>query len=120
MLTIELQQIKLHAFHGLYPGEERLGSPYEVNLKAQCMEPANGTYLELSDTINYAVLYEIIRKRMAVPTPLLETVANDIIGEIIAQFPRIRTIEISIFKLQPPIAQFEGRVGVTINRSFHE
>ena len=54
MLTIELQQIKLHAFHGLYPGEERLGSPYEVSLKAQCMEPANGAYQELSDTVNYA------------------------------------------------------------------
>lgn len=119
MLTIELQQIKLHAFHGLYPGEERLGSPYEVSLKAQCMEPANGTYQELSDTINYAALYEIIRKRMAVPTPLLETVADEIIRDINRLFPRINQIEISIFKLQPPIAQFEGRVGVTINRSFH-
>ena len=120
MLTIELQQIKLHAFHGLYPGEERLGSPYEVNLKVTCPEPADGAYHELSDTVNYAGLYEILKSRMLVPTPLLETVADAVLNDIKKQYPRIQQAEISIYKLQPPIVHFEGRVGITLNRSFHD
>lgn len=32
MVTIELQKIILHAYHGIYEGEAKVGSDYEVNL----------------------------------------------------------------------------------------
>ena len=52
----------------------------------------------ITDTINYADIYNIIRERMSVPTPLLETIVMEIGNEIHNEFPQVRSINISIKK----------------------
>lgn len=120
MLTIELRQIKLHAYHGMYEGESTIGSPYEIDLKASYEESDRSEFLDIKDTVNYADLYTILKDCMSIPTLLLEAVAERIIQTIKQKYPIVKTIEVSIYKLQPPIVNFEGRVGITLNRTFHE
>lgn len=120
MLTIELRQVKLHAYHGMYEGESKIGSPYELDLKVSYDEPAQAVFEQISDTVNYAELFTIVKHHMAIPTALLEAVAENIVIHIKKQYPIVKMIEVSIYKLQPPIVNFEGRVGITLNRTFHE
>lgn len=120
MLTIELRQVKLHAYHGMYEGESKIGSLYELDLKVSYDEPAHAVFEEISDTVNYADLYTIVKNQMAIPTALLEAVAEKIVIHIKEKYPMVKSIEVSIYKLQPPIVNFEGRVGITLNRTFHE
>jgi len=52
------------------------------------------------------------------PSPLLEKIADEIIGRIKAQYPFIREVIISIYKLQAPIGNFQGKAGMTLHKKF--
>ena len=119
MVTIQLQNIRLHAFHGIHEEERKTGSLYEVDMHVNYKE-GNARFNSLANTISYVDLFELIKQRMLLPTPLLEKVCLDIIEDVQISFPFINAVSISIYKLHPPIENFEGRVGVTISRKFHE
>ena len=117
MVSIELQNIRLHAFHGLYEGEKKTGSIYDLSIKIS-FDEEKSDFEDLKDTINYEDVFAIVKQRMQIPTPLLEKVADGIILRIKLQFPLTREIILSIFKLQAPIENFEGKIGVTIHKRF--
>jgi dihydroneopterin aldolase len=120
MVTVELKDIRLHAFHGFYEGEQVEGSPYLINLEVQYAESEGAEYENINETIDYATLFSIVRQRMLVPTPLLEKVAASIIRKIKNAYPVARAISISIYKLKPPIPHFEGNVGITLCKTFDD
>ena len=62
---------------------------------------------------DYTELLKIVKQRMQHPAHLLETLATEIASEIIAKFSIVTEVAISIYKLHPPIENFEGSVGVT-------
>ena len=109
----------MHAHHGVYSEEEKIGADYELNLDVK-FEEENTKFDRLEDTINYEDLYSIVRKKMMVPTPLLETICEGIIRKIRHEFSGIREISISIHKLEAPIENFQGRVGVTMRKKFDD
>jgi 7,8-dihydroneopterin aldolase/epimerase/oxygenase len=117
MVSIELQNIRLHAFHGLYHGEDKVGSNFEIHVKV-LYDEGNHAFNDLRDTISYADIYAIVKQRMQVATPLLEKVADDIIKRIKDQYPFTREVVFQIFKLHAPIENFEGKVGITLHKRF--
>ena len=54
---------------------------------------------------------------MAIATPLLETIANNICLEMLQSDTRICEVDVSICKLQPPILGCQGKVGVRLIQS---
>lgn len=119
MISIELKNIQVNAFHGLNEGEEKIGSSYEVDLQVTYDEGLM-KFDELKSTINYEELFNIVKQRMQVATPLLEKVADGIIRRIKHQYSFIKEAKISIYKLQPPIENFQGKVGVTMRKKFDD
>jgi dihydroneopterin aldolase len=67
----------------------------------------------LHQTLDYTELYSIVKKRMAIPTPLLETIATEMVEEIRSTYSEAEKISISIKKLYPPVNNFEGSVGIS-------
>lgn len=120
MLYIELRDVILHAFHGFYEGERETGSDYEIQLKVGYEHNDHQEFLSVSDTVDYTVLYNLVQHRMQVPSDLLENVVESIIRRIKHQYPQVKEIECSLYKLQPPIPGFKGKTGVTLRKSFHE
>jgi dihydroneopterin aldolase len=118
MISIELIDVYIQARHGLYAGESKTGNTYQFNLIVSYEEGLR-TFDRLESTINYVKLYEIVRQRMQTPTNLLEQLCDDIIDEISLQYPFIKEVSISMYKLQPPIENFEGKVGVTLRKFFN-
>ena len=119
MVVIELQNIQLQAFHGVYEGEMKVGSPYEVNVRVVYIE-TDTRFDSLKNTINYVDVFNIVKAHMHIPTPLLEKVAEGIIHEIKHQYPFTSEITITIYKLEAPIENFQGKIGVTIHKQFDE
>lgn len=116
MLTIQLHQLQFFAYHGLYESEKLNGNNFEVNLDIEAAIEENVKFIE--QTIDYTAVYEIVRKRMMVPTPLLETLAQEMIELVHAADNRIESIHLSIKKLTPPIENFKGTVGVQVKKVF--
>lgn len=103
----------MHAFHGLYTEERVLGNNFLVDVTVT-YQPKLYPITSIQDTIDYVALYELVKKRMTIATPLLETVVSDIAIEILAQFSLTETVEICIQKLHPPIPACEGSTGVSL------
>jgi dihydroneopterin aldolase len=117
MVSIELHNIRLHAYHGLYAGEEKTGSPYEVSLTVTYDE-GDVKFDDLRHTINYVDVFEIVKQRMKIATPLLEKVAEGIIHQLKHQYPFAIEATVSIYKLEPPIENIQGKLGVTMHKRF--
>ena len=111
MLTIHLEQILFRSYHGIYEEERINGNDFLVDVTV--MYHPSGSINRIEETINYADVFELVRKRMAIATPLLETVAMDIAGLILEDFKIAEKVRITIKKLNPPIKNFNGKVGVS-------
>ena len=119
MVTIHLHNVIMHAHHGVYSQEEKSGSNYELNLDVK-FDELDKKIESIDDTISYEELYGIVKKKMQVPTPLLEEVCEGIIRKIHHEFAGVREITISIYKLEAPIENFQGKVGVTMRKKFDD
>ena len=116
MFTIHLTNLQFHSFHGIYEEEKILGNAYEVNVELTV--DAGGEVTTLDQTVNYESAYAIIAKRMGVPTALLETVAQDLAQLLAAADKHTKAVRVNIQKKYPPIATFQGAVGVTYKKEF--
>jgi 7,8-dihydroneopterin aldolase/epimerase/oxygenase len=119
LLTIELKQLHFFAQHGLYAEERKTGNEFEVNLIVS-YQPSSGTITDISDTVNYVQLYDLLKAEMQKPRYLLETFVMEVTELIHVAFQQVRKIEISITKLHPPIAKFTGTVGVKYSKEYQD
>lgn len=117
MITVQLHDLLFHAYHGVHEEEKVLGNEYVVNCSVQFYEGAP-VITQIDETINYAFIYEVIKKRMKIPTQLLETVAMEIGNEIIRNYKDLKSIDVSIKKMQPPIEGIRGSAGVVWHKIF--
>ena len=80
--------------------------------------PSNGQIMgypvSADGTVNYAALYSVVEREMAVPSKLLEHVAHRIIEAVKRDFPTVTGGEITISKLRPPFHCDLQSVDVTI------
>ncbi|HRP55859.1 dihydroneopterin aldolase [Agriterribacter sp.] len=117
MLKISLHNLKFHGFHGLYKEERSTGNDFEVTMDVYFNETVE-MITRLQDTVNYAVLYQLVKDRMAIPEPLLETIAMDIAQQVKKQFPLVYEINVSVSKINPPLLNFQGETSVTYNKQY--
>ena len=68
----------------------------------------------LSDTISYADLHQLIRQEMAIPSQLLEHVAGRIADAIFKHFPQSKAVRLRILKENPPMGADSQGAGVEI------
>ena len=111
MFTIHLHQLLFHSYHGFYHLEQILGNDFEINADIELDTTEQITTLR--QTVNYVTIYNIIKQRMQQPTPLLETLTQELAQAIQAIDTSIKTVSIQIKKLSPPIENFQGVVGVS-------
>lgn len=119
MLAIHLQKLKFYAFHGLYEEEKILGNEFEVTLSVKFILK-QFPCRTIDQTINYVLLFDLVKERMNKPTPLLETIASEIANQIFEEFQIVEEVIISITKLTAPIISFTGVVGVSLELKRNE
>lgn len=117
IMTVRIAGWRCQAFHGVYPQEPRSGGEFEVNLDVGYA--VREVVRDLRETISYVDLLEILRQHMQHPRPLLETVAMEAVADIKQHYPSVVEIRLSIYKLQAPIAGFQGRVGIDYHKKFN-
>jgi dihydroneopterin aldolase len=72
----------------------------------------------IEQTVNYVEIYRIVEERFSEYKNLLETCAMEICEALHEQFSEIRRVSISIKKINPPITNFTGSVGVFYSKEF--
>lgn len=117
MITIQLQNLVFTSFHGIHEEEKILGNQYVVNAEVQFHE-RDEVIEHIHETVDYSIIYSIIRKRMSIATPLLETIVMEAGNEIHHQFPDLKSISLSIKKMHPPIEGMQGAAEVSWHKEF--
>ena len=79
-----------------------IGSDYRVDLEisADLSQPANSD--QLSETVDYVHLNNIIKEEMTVRSNLLEHVAKRIIDRIFKEIKEVTEVEVEVAKINPP------------------
>ena len=99
---IELRRMTFYAYHGVAPQETRVGNTFIVDLILTAPLENAVWSDDLSDTINYATVYETVKAEMAIPSRLLEHAAGRILKALKERFPQITEVELVLSKLNPP------------------
>ena len=68
---IYLRNVRFHAYHGVLEQENTVGNDYLINLSLEYDFTRAMQTDELSGTINYAEVYELLKREMAKPSKLL-------------------------------------------------
>ena len=100
---IELNNIHLHAYHGVLPQENKVGAWYTLDLQATISNLDSIASDNLEATVNYAEIYEVICEEMKIPSKLLEHVCGRILEKLFDRFAIIEKIEITLTKDTPPM-----------------
>ena len=106
--------MRLHAFHGVCEQEHVVGNDYVINVTVTYPLDSACQSDDVNDTLNYAVLADIIRQEMAVSSSLLEHVAGRIAKTVMERFPLTEAITVDIMKVAPPMSVDCDGAGVRI------
>ena len=111
---IEIDGLRLTAYHGVYERERRVGNEFEVSLRlfydaARAMASDNE-----AAALNYAGVIEVLQETMAVPCALLEHAASNIRNALQRRFQIIRAGRVTVSKLHPPVNAVLNRVSFTV------
>jgi dihydroneopterin aldolase len=112
---IYLDSLRFHAYHGVMPQERLAGHDYIVSLKIRYDFRKACLSDEVTDTLNYAAVYDCVKEEMAVPGNLLEHVAYRICDHLCKSFPSIISLTISLTKLAPPMGADCHGAGVELH-----
>lgn len=100
---VALEGLEFHAFHGVYPHERESGNWFEVDIAVETDFSEAAQSDELAGTVNYETLFRMVKDEMEKPSRLLETVAEKIVTDVLKAFPSVKSVDLKISKLNPPI-----------------
>ena len=103
MGIIQVNNIKLYAYHGCLEEEAKIGSWYRVAVEVKGDLKKSATTDNLKDTVDYVHLNLFVKEEMAIRSKLLEEVAQRILNRFFKEIPLIKKAKIEVAKINPPI-----------------
>ncbi|ARV15612.1 dihydroneopterin aldolase [Polaribacter sp. SA4-12] len=103
MGIIQVNNIKLYAFHGCLDEEAKIGSEYSVDVEIKADLKKSSKTDNLVDTVDYVHLNHIVKEEMAIRSKLLEEVAQRILDRTFKEIPMVKKAKVSVAKINPPI-----------------
>ena len=101
--SIQLNEMVFFAYHGVAEQETKVGNLFTINLTVDVsLENAAKSDL-VEDTINYATLYQLIKKEMDIPSKLLENACYRVAKRVLKEFTQIEKLTVSLAKQNPPM-----------------
>ncbi len=103
MGKIELNNIRIYAYHGCMIEEEKIGAEYRVDISVKTDLSKSAVSDDLRDTVDYVRLNQIVNSEMKIRSKLVEHVGNRILNKILSELPAVTKVKIKLSKFNPPI-----------------
>lgn len=101
--TIQVNGIKIYAYHGCLPEEAKIGGNYTVYVSITTDFSKAFSTDALEDTIDYVAINKIVCEEMSVRSKLIEHVGNRISQSLRREIKGLTTSKVKIVKHTPPI-----------------
>ena len=116
MARITLGIMRFHAHHGLFEEERKIGGEYEVTVSYdQDIENVEKTDI-IEDTLDYALVYELVKEEMAKESKLIEHVSARILRHLIERFGK-KNWRLRFSKKHPPVCGELERATIELSES---
>jgi dihydroneopterin aldolase len=114
---IQIKGIKSYGYHGVLESENVTGQDFYVDVILEVDLTRASVTDDVSDTINYAEVTELVVKEITGDrVSLIEKLAGRIADRIKSNYPQAATVSVTVHKPHAPVkAHFED-ISVTINR----
>ncbi|MFH1295941.1 MAG: dihydroneopterin aldolase [Bacteroidota bacterium] len=103
MGKILLEGMEFFAYHGCFHEEQIIGTRFVVDLELEADTIKAETRDHLEDTVNYQVVYSLVRHEMEQKSQLIEHVGRRILNAVKSAFPHITSLQVRISKVNPPL-----------------
>lgn len=103
MGIINVNGIRVYAYHGCLPEEGIIGGEYVVDVRITGRFHQAEISDELSDTVDYCVVFETVKREMAIRSKLIEHVAKRIADGLRNDYPAVDKFEVKVTKINPPM-----------------
>lgn len=114
--TIKLTNIRAYSFHGCLTEEGKIGSDYRIDLSVKADLNKSAKSDQLTDTVDYVHLNQIVKEEMSVPSKLLEQVVDRILNRILKELSMVQKATVKVSKVNPPLGGDVERVSVKSSR----
>jgi dihydroneopterin aldolase len=115
---IFIKGLALHAYHGVMPYEGKVGQTFTIDLALDIDLSAAARTDKVADTVSYDKVVGCVATAFAAQKfRLIEAAAGKVADAVLAAFPAVRKVEVTIHKPHAPIAATFNDVGVTLARS---
>ena len=116
--TIFVTGLSIHARHGVMDHETEVGQRFVIDLELSTDMSESSRTDRLVDTVSYSnVVATASAAFKDANYKLLERAAGAVADAVLAAFPRISTITVTVHKPHAPIAAIFDDVGVTLTRN---
>jgi len=115
MMTIAIHEAEFFAYHGFYPEEQKLGTKFTVDVEVDFRPVTAGIRQDdISHTVDYEQLYDIVCNEMKHTRKLIETVAQSMADGIKLKYPFADSVKVVLKKMHPPMTGKVDHSSVTI------
>lgn len=114
MATISIEGMEFYAHHGCFAEEQTIGTDFRVDIAMDVDTSKAEQTDNLDDTIDYQIVYQLVKREMNIPSKLLEHVGRRIVDAVRTEFPSITCVRLKIRKLNPPLGGKMDSVSVTL------
>ena len=113
---ITLNNIRIYAYHGCLDEEARIGGNYTVDVKIHTDVERAAKNDHLIHTVDYCMVFEIVKREMQIPSKLIEHAALRILTALKKAIPQIEKVKVKLTKIAPPVNGSVGSVSVVIEK----
>ena len=118
--TIFITGVVVHARHGVMEHETEVGQRFVIDLELFSDLSDASRSDRLADTVSYSQVVSTATAAFRNANyKLLERAAGAVADAILAAFPRIRAVKITVHTPHAPIAEIFEDVGVVLTRNRH-
>lgn len=103
MARIELTNMQFYANHGCFEQEQTIGTHFRVDMWFETDTCRAEVSDNITDTVSYLDVYQVVKREMSVPSHLLEHVGRRICDAVMSGFPLIECVSVKVSKLNPPL-----------------
>ncbi len=108
METIEINRLEIRARHGVGEQERVVGNIFLVDVHLDVDLSRAMVSDNVDDTISYAIVIDLIKHEMSIPSALLENAVWRIRQAITTAFPTVTGGMVRLAKVTPPVP---GKIG---------
>lgn len=112
---VKIDNIRVYAHHGCLREESVVGSEYTVGVTVGADLAKASSSDELSDTVDYVNIHQIVKEEMQIASKLLEHVAQRIIDRVLSEIDLVDQVEVAVSKINPPIGGDVEKVTVVLH-----